>query len=394
MSLVSIKGMDFLIPLIIFPFLLKVLGFDKFGLISFSLSVCAYFGALIQYGFSITAVRDIARIKTDLKLLNQKFNDFFWTSISLLVISFSILLLLIFIVPKFSGEAELYFYTFFLVGMQSVFPYWFFQGVEEMKLIAYINVLTKFLYLVSLFIFINEPSDYVYVYLLYALNVLVGNIISIIIIRKRFNVSLTVPNFYRIKNVILSGRHAFITQFAPNFYNNTATFVLGLTVSSSILGIYVSATKVIDALNSLAVLISSTFLPYLSRNIENHVLYKRIMYFVGISVCCVAFIFSTQIIDIFVDENIKDINLYFKWLILMVVFIFFRLIYGPNFLMLIGKEKLYKNIVLYSSLFFFFFSMYIIPKMGVFGAISVMIGASGTMSILTYLAYKKVVVNG
>ena len=389
-ALISVKGIDFLIPLIIFPFLIKVLGFDKFGLLTFSLSVCLYMGSFIQYGFSITAVRDIARVKNNLVLLTQKFNNFFWTNILLLCISFFIFSVLVFIIPILKDEKALFFITFFLVGMQSVFPYWFFQGVEKMKLIAYINVITKFLYLISLLYFINGPLDYLYVYLLYAIWVMLGNIIAFIIIVKNFKIALSAPNLKEIKHIITTGRNAFITQFAPNLYNNTATFVLGLTVSNSLLGVYASAMKIIEALNSFGVIISSTFLPGLSRSLGIHLMYKRIMITVGIIICTLSYTYSTSIIELFVNNNINEIEMYFRCLIPMVFFVYFRLIYGPNFLMIIGEEKMYKNIILYTSLIFFIFSWYIIPVQGVLGAIYVLLGASGTMSILTYLYSKKI----
>ena len=392
-SLVFVKGVDFLIPLIIFPFLIKVLGFDKFGLLTFSLSVCLYFGAFIQYGFSVTAVREIARVKHNLNLLKQKFNNFFWTNVFLLFISLFLFTFLVFLIPIFDEEKNLYFITFFLVGMQSINPYWFFQGVEEMKLIAYVNLITKILYLISLLIFITVPKDYIYVYLFYAFCVFVGNVISILIIRYKFNILLLTPNFNEIKIILKLSRNSFITQFAPNFYNNTATFVLGLTVSNSLLGLYASAVKIIEALNAFGVVISSTFLPYLSRSLKNHKFYRKIMIFFSIVFCFLSLIFSKQIMALFVTDNIDEISGYFNYLVPMVFFIYFRLIFGPNYLMLINKERVYKNIILYTSLLFFFSSFYLIPKHEVFGAIFILVGASATMSVLTYAYYRKVKLN-
>ena len=63
--LVLTKGIDFILPLVLWPFLIKALGIETFGILSFVLAVSLYFGAFMQYGFNITAVRDVARVRGD-----------------------------------------------------------------------------------------------------------------------------------------------------------------------------------------------------------------------------------------------------------------------------------------------------------------------------------------
>ncbi|NNJ82196.1 MAG: hypothetical protein HKP11_08395 [Flavobacteriaceae bacterium] len=73
----------------------------------------------------------------------------------------------------------------------------------------------------------------------------------------------------------------------------------------------------------------------------------------------------------------------------MVFFIFVRSAYGPNFLMLIGKDRVYKNIVLYSCLFFFVMAIIIVPIFEIYGAISIMLGTTFVMAALTFIYFRK-----
>ena len=109
-SLFSIKGVDFLIPLFVLPYLVKTLGIDVFGLISFSIAFNMYFGAIIHYGYSITAVRDVARVRHDKAMLSKTYSEFLGVSISLLLVSFIVFTLLVLLIPSLNQYWELNIY--------------------------------------------------------------------------------------------------------------------------------------------------------------------------------------------------------------------------------------------------------------------------------------------
>jgi PST family polysaccharide transporter len=387
--LMSIKGVDFLIPLFVLPFLVRTLGIDVFGLISFSLAFCMYFGTLIHYGYSITAVRDIARVSHNLEELSKKYSSFITVAVLLLFLSLIVFILIISFIPILKENWLLHVYTFFFISMQSLFPSWFFQGIEKMKYIAFINISTKILFLISLIFLIKGPDDYLLVPLLNAITMTLSTAISFWTIHKYFKIKYITPIFSEIKQVIIEGQYAFISMFAPTLYNNTAMFLLGYTSSNSTVGIYASATKLIDALNSTAVLLSTTFLPFLSKNIKKHIFFSKIMITIGASLSILAFIFSKELIIFLYGNENMEIFPYFRLLTPMVFFIFIRLTYGPNYLMLIGKELLYKNIVLYSCLLFFIIALIIVPVFKIYGAIGILNCTTFIMALLTYSFFIK-----
>ena len=47
-----LKGTELILPLITFPYLVRVLGPDYFGLVAFSVAINSYFVLLTDYGFS------------------------------------------------------------------------------------------------------------------------------------------------------------------------------------------------------------------------------------------------------------------------------------------------------------------------------------------------------
>lgn len=388
-SLVVLRGFQFLIPLITLPYLVRTIGLEKFGLINFALSLGMYFGAIIQFGFGITATREIARHRDDPIKLAQIYSATLTASLIFAAISAILFTLIVISFDKFNSYLNLYFFTLAFIVLQSLFPIWFFQGMEKMKYITFLSLGTSVMYLISLFSFVKQQDDFVLVPLLHAIAALITLILAIALIRKQFKVKFTTPQWQEIKAIYQNGHHAFISQLAPNLYNNSAVFLLGMFTNNSVVGLYTAATKVIDAVISFAYILSNTFLPYLSRNLARHKLFQKIMLVSGLVLTLVTFIFAEWITRfLFSAENI-EVASYIQYLTICILLLFVTMTYGTNYLMLIGKDRIVKNIALYTSISFFIIALVLIPTFGIWGAIAVLIGARATMALLQYRYYYK-----
>ena len=62
-SLFTLKGAEYIISFITLPYLLRVLGPEKYGAIAFVQVIINYGVLLVDYGFNLTAPRDIARVE-------------------------------------------------------------------------------------------------------------------------------------------------------------------------------------------------------------------------------------------------------------------------------------------------------------------------------------------
>ena len=62
-SLSIIQGTNFLIPLLVMPYVISRIGVSWFGVISVAQVVMVYLSTVSDYGFNLTATRDIALIK-------------------------------------------------------------------------------------------------------------------------------------------------------------------------------------------------------------------------------------------------------------------------------------------------------------------------------------------
>lgn len=390
-SLLILRGLDFLLPIITVPYLLRVIGIEGYGLVSFAYAFALYSAAITQYGFNITATREIARNRDNLIEVRRIYTSAIYTTITLSIVAITLSVVAALSIEPLKAHWNLVALSLLQTTAQSIFPIWFFQGMERMSYITYLHAAAKLITLTGILTIINEPVDYVYIPAINAAGQMIILIGALWIVSRKFNVKLQKPKTGDVMKMLKSGRHAFTSQLAPTLYNNSTVFLLGLFAGSGATGIYSAATKVIDAANSLAYVASSAALPQLSRSLDFHSKFKRGMLLTGLT--GTVFLIATaapigQFLHPVHGEQIADTIR----LISVSVFLTFALLtFGANYLMLVNKEHVAAKLTLYTSLIFFLSALYLVPTFGLNGAIITLVGARSVMAVAYYAAYRRLI---
>lgn len=264
LSLSILQIFNYVLPLVTFPYLLRVLGPGNFGLVMFSQALIQYFALITDYGFNLSATREVSIYREDRRKLSAIFSSVFITKILLLVVSFFILVILLVSFEEFRDFWYIHLFTFCSLIGNVFFPVWLFQGLESMKYISILNGISKIVVTIFIFLLIRESDDYYLVPLLNSLgNVLMGMIAWWIALRK-FHLSFTFPNKDAIKSHLIDGWYVFISTFSTSLYTVSNTFLLGLFASNTIVGYYSAVEKIVKSLYNLYMPVSQTLFPYIS----------------------------------------------------------------------------------------------------------------------------------
>ncbi len=264
-SLSSLKAADSFFALITLPYLVRVLGPGRFGLIAFARAFIQYFSLLIDYGLDIPATRQISINREDKKKTDEIFSSVLFIKFCFLIISLSLLMGLVFFVPRLRKDYLVYLFTFGVVIGHAFLPVWFFQGMEKMKHILFLNIVGKFVFAASIFIFIRHTHDYIYVPLIESLGFLIAGILGLWIARKNFKIRFSRPNFKTISHQLKEGWHVFISGASISLYTTSTTFILGLFASNAIVGYYSAAERFIRSIQRLLSPMSNVVFPYISK---------------------------------------------------------------------------------------------------------------------------------
>jgi PST family polysaccharide transporter len=264
-SLSFLQVSDYILPIITLPYLVRVLGPEKFGLVAFAQAFVQYFGILTDYGFNLSATKEIAINRENKEKVSEIFNSVLLIKLCFLAVSLLILTGFVFFVPKFRSDWIIYLFAFGTVMGGALLPIWFFQGMEKMKYITFLNISAKLIFTISIFVFIKDAKDYIYVPLLNSLGFLTAGISGLWIVRKNFKVRFSRQNFKSIKYQLKEGWHIFISGVSVSLYTTSNIFILGLFTNNTIVGYYSAGERLIRAVQKLLAPLSSAVYPYVSK---------------------------------------------------------------------------------------------------------------------------------
>lgn len=244
------------------------MGPEKFGLVTFVQIFIQYFIIATDYGFNLTATREISIYREQREKISEIFSSVLFIKICFMILTGLVLLLLILTISKFREEWLVYTLAFGMVAGNVLFPVWFFQGLEKMKYITIINVLAKSIFALSIFIFIRKSSHYPFVLLLHSLGFILAGVLSIWIAIKHFQIKFKKPTWVLIISNLKTGWYMFVSNVSIIIYKTSDIFILGLLASEIVLGYYAIAKKLIEVSNQFAVIISQTVYPHISKRIR------------------------------------------------------------------------------------------------------------------------------
>ncbi|RAP50707.1 MAG: transporter [Methanosphaera sp. SHI613] len=269
LSLTGLQFASYILPLITLPYLTWILGPELFGLTQYAISLITYFQFFTDYGFNLSATRELAIVKEDNEKVSRIFNSVMFIKILLCIVSFIITLILITFISKFNKDAIVYLLTFGMVIGYILFPTWLFQGMEYMKYTSMLNILGKVIFTVLIFLLIHKADDYILVPIINSLGLIVVGVIGLYIAITTFNIKIEMPTREDIIYHLKEGWHVFISTIAINMYTTTNTFLLGLLTNNTLVGYYSIAEKMIMAVNGLLNPISQALYPYISRSVND-----------------------------------------------------------------------------------------------------------------------------
>jgi PST family polysaccharide transporter len=261
---------NYLLPLITLPYLTRVLGAEAFGKVAFAQVVMTYFVLLVDYGFSWSATRKVSAQRADRDALSRTFTATWaaqWLLVTLAALATTAVVL---VTDRLRPDALLYAAAFSTVIGTALFPIWFLQGLERLQVVAVLQLLTRTLALLPIFLFIQQPQDAVWVLLIQGSGAILGGILALYWMQRESLITWRVPSWRDTLGALREGGALFGSRAAISLYTTLVPLVLGWIAGPVALAYFNLADKLRSAAQSLLSPLSQALFPRMSHLVQSN----------------------------------------------------------------------------------------------------------------------------
>lgn len=394
LSLVMLQGANYILPLLILQYLVRVLGAEKFGLVMFAQSFAVFLTVFVDFGFITSGTREISLARKDKAKIGQIFLAIMSIKLVLTIIAFSLLCVIVNVFTRFSIDAEVYLLSFGVVIGHALFPVWFFQGIEKMKFVTLINVLAKVIFTVLVFIFIKSESDYLKVPIFNSLGFIVSGFIGLCLSFQYLRIKR--PKISLIKQLLNDSSSLFVSNFATSMYTASNVFVLGLFSGNVIAGVYSSMEKLTLAVKNVYVPFYQALYPWLARQ-EGHQKKQIInkitlpILIVSIVITLMILLFAKNILEIVYDDVLISsyVNV-FRILSFISIFSALNMLYNMLYFPAIKRYKIRMNILIFGGSFNMIMNLVIVQFYDIYGIAVIVTITELLLVFIGYYYFKKI----
>jgi PST family polysaccharide transporter len=264
-ALYVVQFSNYLMPLVTLPWLTRMLGPEGFGRLNFCLAVNACFVLLADYGFNLSATREIAVHGHDRAARSAIFWNTLFAKALLGTAGLPLLLLLSLGFERLAAERGLLLIGYLLVLGNVLTPTWYFQGTERQAQLSAVLVGVRLLSVPALLLLVHSPADTgTAVAVSAGIPVVTGALCLGLLARER---SLDAPRLHPagVLGVLGEGWHLFLSTASTSLYGMTNTVLLGMLSGNTAVGYYSAADKAVQAAQGLLTPINQSVYPRISR---------------------------------------------------------------------------------------------------------------------------------
>jgi polysaccharide transporter, PST family len=233
------------LPIVTLPWLAHALGAHEFGVVVFVQSSSFLLSMLVEYGFGLSATRDVARHRHEPDRLAGIVAGVQGAKLALVGVVTLVCVAALPVVPVFREDPRLSAFAWALAVLQGLNCGWFFNGLERMRLVAVIELTVRLAGAGAMVLLVRDPDDGTT--LLWIWIASAATSLSVMTMLMYRDVRRQRPTRAEAVVALRDGWALFTATVATSLYTTATVFLLGIVVSSVQLAQFAAGERVARA---------------------------------------------------------------------------------------------------------------------------------------------------
>lgn len=251
---------------LIYPYLIRCLGVEEYGLYAYALSLVTIFITWINFGFDMPAAKQVAQHVSDKDVLSHLLSTILFSKTILWIIGTIVFLAIVLSVPMMTARWDIFVIIYLQTIMWALFPQWYYQGLQRMKIVTYIQLGFRLLSLPLIFILVKTPQDLKIFAIITSVTSLLGAITAIGLIRWQDGIILHRASREDIYLAIREAMPFFATNATGIIKEQGVVLLIGSMLSMTDVAIYDLASKIIIIPRTIISKINDSIYPDMMMN--------------------------------------------------------------------------------------------------------------------------------
>lgn len=281
-ALFAIQIANYILPLLLIPYLTHVLGAPLYGVIAFGLAIVQIACVITDYGFGLSATYQVVKQQADKAALQKIISAVMICKAGLLVPVIMLLGLFIVFQGKYA-EYQIFLWLLVLPIVGQTFqPIWFFQGIERMAFITIYTVFSRALYLALVVWWVSTPADHYWVAVANGVGSIAAATIGLwMMLRLGYWPQWCGWGF--VKQTFKDSTEFFWSRAAVATYTAGGAFFLGLVSTPLQVAYYSAAEQLYKGAQSLFSPVSQALYPHMAKHRNFPLFFKLLKVVIALS---------------------------------------------------------------------------------------------------------------
>ena len=261
-----LTGAKTVFPLIILPYLARVLTVECYGMVSYVKAAMGYAQILIDFGFMLSAVKEIVEAKQNKKIISEIIGDTIISKLLLSVVAVTGIFLMTLNINLLKDNFMFVCLSVFVPVLSSFLMDFLFRGIEKMHIITIIFVFMKSISTILTILIIKSDSEVLFIPIFDIISSVAAIALSWIIVRK-LGYSFKLTNIKNCLNKIKSSFGYFANSMASTAFGTLNTVIIGIFIKDvQQVAFWSVCMQIIGAIQNMYVPISNGIYPYMIKN--------------------------------------------------------------------------------------------------------------------------------